>query len=178
MQKRQFTEQELIVLLKAKDQKGFDLLYTRYSGSLYMIALKIVHQEAIAQDVLQDSFVKIWKHIASYNASKGSLFTFILNITRNTAIDKTRSLAYQHELKGFTLKDDIMDSRDATYQQVEHIGVGKFVEALSPPYKQLINYVYLQGYTHKQAATALHIPLGTAKTRLKKAITQLQLMML
>ncbi|MDO1451116.1 RNA polymerase sigma factor [Rhodocytophaga aerolata] len=175
------TEQELIGLLQAKEKKGFDLLYHLYSNALYTIAFKIVHSQQLAEDVLQDSFIKIWKNIHTYDASKGSLFTFILNITRNTAIDKTRSLYYQKQRQGLKctiLLFDRVDQKHCFYQQVDYIGITKYIDALAPQYKHLIEYVYLKGYTHQEAAKALEIPLGTAKSRLKSAIAQLQLMIL
>jgi RNA polymerase sigma-70 factor (ECF subfamily) len=170
-------EQELISLLKAKDKKGFDLLYSLYSPAMYAIVLKIVHSQELAQDVLQDSFVKMWKNIHTYDASKGSLFTFILNITRNTAIDKTRSLYYQQQRKGVSFTNlhfEGLDQTHPSYQQVDHIGMGKYIDALAPCHKILIEYIYLKGYTHEQAAKILEIPLGTVKSRLKVAISILK----
>ena len=74
------------------------MLYDQYSGALYGVILKVVRIEEVAQDVLHDSFVKIWKKIQSYDSGKGTLFTWILNVARNTAIDKTRSKAYKQQL--------------------------------------------------------------------------------
>src|SRR3712207_4079549 len=82
------TEKELVRLLRQREKRGFTLLYDHYSSALYGIIRKIVRSEELAQDVLQDAFVKIWRGIDSYDASKGTLFTWILNVARNTAIDR------------------------------------------------------------------------------------------
>ncbi len=176
MKKLNLPEEKIICLLKARDKKGFDLLYKLYSGCLYNIALKIVHSREIAEDVLQDSFIKIWKNIDTYNASKGSLFTFILNITRNTAIDKTRSMAYKQERSGLTFDPVTIDQQDCFQPQVDYIGMEQYVKALDSRHQDLVKYVYFQGYTQDEAAKVLEIPLGTAKSRLKAAIGQLRLM--
>ena len=85
-----YTEQELTTLLKSNDRSAFEYLYDHYSPALYGIIVKIVKDEERACDAMQDTFLKIWKNISSYNSEKGTLFTWILNIARNTAIDKLR----------------------------------------------------------------------------------------
>jgi RNA polymerase sigma-70 factor (ECF subfamily) len=168
-------EERIVCLLKARDKKGFDVLYKLYANSLYSIALKIVRSSDIAEDVLQDSFIKIWRNIDTYDKSKGSLFTFILNITRNTAIDKTRSIAYKQEMNAVVCKASVKDER--TYsQQVDFMGMESYIAKLTPQHQHLIQYVYFQGYTHDEAAKELGIPLGTVKSRLKAAIHKLRIM--
>ncbi len=100
-------EKDLVSLLKSKDKRGFELLYDNYSKVLYGIILKIVHSEPLAEDVLQDAFVKIWKNIDAYDASKGTLFTWILNVSRNTAIDKIRSQSYKSTTKIQSLDNNV-----------------------------------------------------------------------
>ena len=78
--------------LQAKNEAALSYLYDNYSGALYGVLLKILKEPELCQDVLQESFVKIWKNIDRYNPSKGALYTWMLNIARNTAIDKVRKL--------------------------------------------------------------------------------------
>jgi RNA polymerase sigma-70 factor (ECF subfamily) len=170
------SEERVVCLLKSRDKKGFDLLYQFYSGCLYNIALKIVRSREIAEDVLQDSFVKIWKNIDSYDSSKGSLFTFILNVTRNTAIDRTRSLAYKYETQAVLFNTMLVDSRDYFQQKTDYLGMDKCIAQLTPQHQDLIKYVYFEGYTHDEAAKVLEIPLGTAKSRLKAAVDKLKVL--
>jgi RNA polymerase sigma-70 factor (ECF subfamily) len=86
MKKQLLIQQQLIALLKAKDKKAFDYLYDPYAGCLYTIIVKVVHDRELANDLLQDSFMSIWINMATYDISKGSLFTWMLNIARNKAI--------------------------------------------------------------------------------------------
>lgn len=176
MKKQLLSEQELIELLKAKQKKGFDYLYNHYALALYAIALKIVHDQAIAQDILQDSFVKIWQHAAEYDASKGRLFTWILNVVRNTAIDRTRSLSYKNDFSALRIDNECkrVDKLFYTEMKIDTIDLVNNVAKLQADQKQIIDYVYLKGYTHAQAAEQLQIPLGTVKTRIKSAICSLK----
>lgn len=169
-------EKELVDLLKSKDKRGFDLLYDNYSKVLYGIILKIVHSEELAEDVLQDSFVKIWRNAASYDSSKGTLFTWILNVARNTAIDRIRSQEYKHSSKIQPIDNNvhIVSGESTTQTQVEHIGLEKVVADLKPEQRIIIDYIYFKGFTQAEVAETLNIPLGTVKTRVKSAINRLR----
>jgi RNA polymerase sigma-70 factor (ECF subfamily) len=79
------TEQELINSLRAKEKRGFDVLYDKYSTCLYVVVLKIVQDQQVAEDVLQDSFIRIWQQAPCYDSSKGTLLTWLLTMTRDTA---------------------------------------------------------------------------------------------
>ncbi len=180
MRKPIITENQLVTLLKARDKKGFDLLYAGYAKALYDVILRIVRQNTVAEDILQDSFVKIWQNISSYDSSKGTLFTWILNIARNTAIDRLRSHAYKKDACTCGLDNNsiAIDKKHHINQQTDSIHLTKWVKVLKPEHQQLIEYVYIQGYTQNEAAEALHIPLGTAKSRIKNAIHQLRLLLI
>ena len=88
--KVKYSEEELVTALKRNERIAFEFLYDHYSGALFNIISKTLRDEEKAADVLQESFLKIWKNIASYNPEKGRLFTWIMNIARNGAIDAVR----------------------------------------------------------------------------------------
>jgi RNA polymerase sigma-70 factor (ECF subfamily) len=169
-------EKDLVALLKSKDKRGFELLYDNYSKVLYGIILKIVHSEELAEDILQDAFVKIWKNIAAYDPSKGTLFTWILNVARNTAIDKIRSQKHKNmsQIQSLGNHVSMLDSQSNMQTQIEHIGLDKVVDSLKPEQKILIDYIYFKGFTQAEVAETLNIPLGTVKTRVKSAINHLR----
>ena len=77
--------------LQAKDKSALEHLYDNYSGALYGVIFRVIKNEDIAEEVLQDVFLKIWDRFDQYDSAKGKLFTWMLNIARNQAIDKTRS---------------------------------------------------------------------------------------
>ena len=170
------SEENLVALLQSKDNHGFSILYDNYSFALYMAIFKIVRSEEIACDVMQDSFVKIWKNITSYNPTKGSLHTWMLNIARNTAIDKTRSRDFinaQHN-DGLESFANIIDNQE--YSNFDAIGLEKVLCQLRPEHQQIIDLLYFQGYTHSEVADEFGIPLGTIKTRVRNAIKHLRIL--
>jgi RNA polymerase sigma-70 factor, ECF subfamily len=169
-------EDALVSLLQSKDERGFSILYDNYSSALYGVILKIVRSEEIAADVMQDAFVKIWKNIEGYNRTKGTLFTWILNVARNTAIDKIRSQEFQNSQKNQDLETSInfIDNQGSSQFDVDAIGIRKVVENLRPEHQQMIDLLYFQGYTQAEVSEEFNIPLGTVKTRVKAAVVQLR----
>jgi RNA polymerase sigma-70 factor, ECF subfamily len=169
-------EGDLVLMLQSKDERGFSILYDNYSSALYGVILKIVRTEEIAADVLQDAFVKIWKNIEGYNRTKGTLFTWMLNVARNTAIDKIRSQDFQNSQRNQDLDStvELIDSQANSQFDVDAIGLKKVVENLRPEHRQMIDLLYFQGYTQAEVAEEFNIPLGTVKTRVKAAIVQLR----
>ena len=169
-------EGDLVLMLQSKDERGFSILYDNYSSALYGVILKIVRTEEIAADVMQDSFVKIWKNIEAYNRTKGTLFTWMLNVARNTAIDKIRSQDFQNSQRNQDLDStvEIIDNQASSQFDVDAIGLRKVVENLRPEHRQMIDLLYFQGYTQAEVAEEFDIPLGTVKTRVKAAIVQLR----
>jgi len=96
---KKYSEPELIILLKQHDQSAFGYLYDNYAGALLSIIKNIISDNEIANDVLQEVFMKIWRQADSYDQTKGRLFTWMLNIARNTSIDMIRSKQYQNSQK-------------------------------------------------------------------------------
>lgn len=168
------SEEELINLLKKDSQEGISILYDNYSSALYGVITKIVRSEEIAQDILQDAFVKIWKNFSSYDSSKGRLFTWMINIARNRAIDYIRS----KDFKNRNLND--YDTNNAELSgitseiNIDQIGLKETVNLLDPKLKVIIDTIYLKGYTQAETAEHLNIPLGTVKSRVRSALIELR----
>jgi len=171
-----YRETELVTKLKANSQSAFEYLYDHYSAALYGVILKIVKDEARAADVLQESFLKIWRNIASYSPEKGTLFTWMLNISRNRAIDMLRAEAKTD--KKVVCLDVITETQhdpaDGWSHIVYEMDVKRWVARLSPERRIPIELVYFQGYTHEEAAERLSIPLGTVKSRIRKGLQELR----
>ena len=169
-----YSEQELTAALKAKDDKAFSYLYDHYSGSLYSIILQIVKSPEVANDILQEVFVSIWRKIESYDPTKGRLFTWMLNISRNASIDMLRSKNYQNSQKNQEITDNVYGLNQATQTSTDSIGLSKFLGKLRPEQRVLIELAYFKGYTHDEIAQLESIPLGTVKTRIRSALLQLR----
>ncbi len=143
---------------------------------MYGIISRVVKNEDVAEEVLQDVFLKIWDKIESYDASKGKLFTWMLNIARNQAIDKTRS----KEISKGRKTDDIdnlvgrIDKADYNELSVEAIGLSEVLVKLTNDQRFVIEKLYLEGYTQSEVSEEFDIPLGTVKTRTRMAMSELR----
>lgn len=174
--KLNLSEEELVQALHRHEKVAAEALYDMYSPSLYGVIFRVVNDEATAEDVLQETFVKIWNSSGSYSADKGRLFTWMMNIARNLAIDKVRSKDFRNQFKNQELENNVsvIDEQSSTAYKPELLGVKDLVEKLRPEQKSILDLIYFKGYTHTEAAEELGIPLGTIKTRLRTAIQQLR----
>jgi len=168
------SEEELIRRLKQQEDSALSILYDNYSVAIYGVILRIVKLEAVAEDVMQESFVKIWTSFEQYDVEKGRLFTWMINIARNTAIDKIRSKQYRVGSRTKTIEDSNVSNMESSYDvKPEHLGLKEVVAKLNPDQKQIIDMMYFDGYTQSEVAEELSIPLGTVKTRSRAAIKML-----
>ncbi|MFK7905523.1 MAG: RNA polymerase sigma factor [Chitinophagales bacterium] len=172
------SEEQLVTLLKAHNKVAMGMLYDNYAAALYGIIMRITQSKHHSENILQDSFVKIWKNIQSYDASKGRLFTWMLNIARNTAIDFTRSKGFRKTSKTDSIDTQVYTPDNlSTETNVQSIGLQDIVAKLDPNLKQIIDLVYFQGYTQKEIAEEFDIPLGTVKSRVRIAVRELRKLM-
>lgn len=165
--------------LKSQNTQALEYLYDHYSAALYGAISRIVQTEEMASEVLQDVFLKIWERIGSYDPAKGRLFTWMLNVARHQAIDKTRSKESRKGKK----TDDIdllvhkIDKSDFMEVSTDAIGLTEVLNKLNDDQRLVVDYLYLKGYTQSELAAEFGIPLGTVKTRLRAAMSQLRLLL-
>jgi RNA polymerase sigma factor (sigma-70 family) len=167
-----YTETNLVELLKQRDNRAFNYLYEHYSAALYGIVLPIVNETEIANDVLQEVFLNIWRKIESYDPVKGRLFTWMLNIARNASIDTLRSKSFQNSRKNQPLRETVNWSTNE--QNIDNIGLRKVLDKLKDEQRTLVELAYFKGFTHEEIAAIEGIPLGTVKTRIRTALIQLR----
>jgi RNA polymerase sigma factor (sigma-70 family) len=162
--------------LKSKDKSALEFLYDHYSGALYGVVFRILKNEDIAEEVLHDIFLKIWDKIDQYDSAKGKLFTWMINIARNQAIDKTRSkeISKDQKTRGIENVVNKIDSRGYNEQRVEDIGVKDIIKNLPDEQQFVVEYLYFKGYSQSELAEEFDIPLGTVKTRLRLAMQSLR----
>lgn len=134
----------------------------------------MVPEREFANDVLQEVFIKIWRQIESYDNTKGRLFTWMLNIARNASIDAVRSKGYQKNKQNRELTENVYDAGGSTTFNTDKIGLRKLVHNLKEEYRLLIDLSYFQGFTQYEISRMMNIPLGTVKTRMRSALTQLK----
>ncbi len=172
--------EQLVNKFQQKDIKAFETLYGMYSDSMQGVIYNIVRDQDIAQEVMQDVFIKAWNSADSYSAKKGRFFTWLINISRNAAIDKTRSKAFKNSKQNLNSDYfvDIIQTQDSLDDQTDAIGIKKFVTKLADKCKAVIELLYFKGYTQKEASEELDMPIGTIKTRNRNCIKELREMVL
>jgi RNA polymerase sigma-70 factor (ECF subfamily) len=171
-----YNEEELIALLKGGDESAFAYLYDNYSAALYGIIYRIINNNQLAEDILQEAFVKIWNNFSSYDASKGRLFTWMVNIARNLSIDTTRGKSYKQQMKIQSNENAVTNASNRVNEneRFDLLGVRQQLTALKEDQKQIIDLAYFQGFTQNEISQKLGIPLGTVKTKIRTAILELK----
>ena len=166
-------EKHIVELLQERDEKAISLLYDNYADTLYGVAYKVVKDEDLAQDIIQESFVKIWKKSDSYDPTKAKLFTWLFRITRNTAIDKLRSINTKSDKE---IQIDVSDVYNLGEQSIkpEFIDVKENLDKLEPKYRIVLEALFFEGMTQQEASDELDIPLGTVKSRLKIGLREMR----
>lgn len=166
-------ETEIVTLLEKGDKKAISLLYENYADALFGVISKVISDPDLAQDALQETFVKVWKKAKSYDSKKAKLFTWLYRIAYNTAIDKVRSYSIKskkeiqiddsnvYKLTSVSLNQDVMD-------------IKKHLNTLEEKYQIVINALFFEGMTQQEASDELDIPLGTIKSRLKIGLRELK----
>jgi RNA polymerase sigma-70 factor (ECF subfamily) len=170
------SEIHIVQQLREKDKQVIEQLYDQYSAVLFGIILKIVQSNEVAEDALQESFVKIWSNGSSYDSAKGTIFTWMLNIARNTAIDKVRAAngKKKAQLSDYNALLGKEGQHPSAELQIDQIGLIQVVDGLEEKYREMIDLIYFKGYTQEEISQELGMPLGTVKSRLRIAIRELR----
>jgi RNA polymerase sigma-70 factor (ECF subfamily) len=175
LQPATYTEKELVDALKQHRNDAYRHLYMHYRGAIYNNILQVIPSAEAADDVLQEVFVTIWKNIDKYDESKGRLFTWMLKLTRNMAINHTRVKNFKVHSKNEDINNYVsIIEKNNEEAGINHIGLRQQVHKLRPEYKDVLELSYFQGFKQEEIASALKIPLGTVKTRLRNAIIELR----
>lgn len=170
-----FAEETLVRRLKSGERDAFAELYDRYGNSLYGVIFALVKNESDTENLLQDSFVKIWRNINLYDAEKGRLYTWLVTIARRLALDFVRS--NQYATRQMIQPAELLVCKEANSSEsarTDHIGLDKLLGKLSPQLKQIIDLQYFMGYTQQEIADELGLPLGTVKSRTRAALSELR----
>jgi len=169
----------LISQFQKKDEIAFEKLYNMYGESMLGVIHNIVRDRSVAEEVKQDVFIKAWNNSSSFNPEKGRFFTWILNIARNAAIDKTRSKAFKNSHKNLDAQFfvDILETQEDLNRKTDAIGITKFMRKLSKKCIEVLELLYFKGFTQKEASESLNMPIGTIKTRNRNCINELRQML-
>ncbi len=160
------------------DRDAFRTLYQRYANAVYSMALRITRDPDLAEEVTQDVFMKLWNKHDMYNQNRGRFSTWLLSVTRFAAIDrlryeKRRFQAVGEALEGPTSQEvHTAQANHELWERGQHLRM--LLERLPPEQRQVVELAYFGGFTHRELAERLGLPLGTVKSRLRLALAKLR----
>ncbi len=168
-------DQEIAQRLKQRDANAMAELYDKYGGLLYSVILRAVANQATAEDLLQETFLRIWNRIHTFDVERGRLEGWIVTIARNRAIDYLRSLRSQPAESGTTLEDlehsGLFITKETEADRLtRRKAVGAALERLNEEQREVLELTHFQGLTQTEIAERLHKPLGTVKSLVRSAL--------
>ena len=158
---------------------AMELLYQRYSALLYSLAYRMTANQHIAEDLLQDALLAIWRHAASYAPQSGSVRSWLLSIMHHRIIDYLRRKRIRSQdipMEEAEWNEDIAfpDVWEDAWRSIERSLVRECLAKLLPEQRTIIELVYFHGWTQTEIAEKYHLPLGTVKSRMRLALLHLK----
>lgn len=175
------SDEELLDRVTARDQDAFESLYLRHSDLVYSIALRVVADPGIAQDVAQEVFLRVWRHPSLFDVSRGRFVSWLMSVARNRAVDEVRSRGRRRlrEVVPAPGADDppdpqAVDPQLAAQLSIERERVRGAMDGLPDEQRLAVELAYFGGMTQQEIASVLNTPLGTVKTRVRLAMKKLR----
>jgi RNA polymerase sigma-70 factor (ECF subfamily) len=172
------TDEELISALALQELGALDALYDRYHRVAFSMAYRILGDRGLAEDVVQDAYLSIWRQAKSFRHDRGSARTWLMSVVHHRAIDKLRSHANAPNFVPIDEAQDRESDLPGTWQHVWASLSGDAVrgamECLPAEQKKSIELAYFSGYTHVEIAGLMNVPLGTVKGRMRMGLQKLK----
>lgn len=179
------TDLGLLQRIAVRDDTALAELYDRHSSLAYSVIMRILRSPSDAEDVLQETFVRVWSRADTYDSRIGSPAAWLTRIARNRAIDRLRAQRVRRHISGepdVTLDGDTTMPEAATLETPEVVvqaaatarALRTAMSALPAVQRELIEAAFFEGYTHHELAARLGLPLGTVKTRIRTGLTSMR----
>ncbi len=160
----------LIKRLQNQDSKALSIIYDRYSGALYGVILRICKDENMAQDLLQETFLKIWQKSNSYDSKKGKFFTWSYRIAKNLTLNALRNPSKLIQNEDLS----VYENKDSSEPELDLLQLNGSLKRLEPHHQKALELIYFNGLTHREAHEEMNVPLGTFKSYIKQALKKLR----
>lgn len=173
-------DRDLLDRVSSGDLGVFSLIYDRYSQAAFSLALKVSGDPSLAEDVVQESFISVWRRPSSFDASRGSFSSYLLGIVHHKCVDAIRheeSLKRRSEAAGRMVDPAPAGVEEAAWMTMRRERVKAAVLRLSDVQREAMELAYFEGFTHSEVAEKLGIPLGTAKSRLRDGLIRLRVLL-
>ncbi len=176
------TDNELMALISAGESEALDMLYHRYAASVYQTVLRVVQDQTLAEDLVQDVFWRVWRGSSGFAAERGQVVAWLRAVARNVGVDELRRLRAGPVLirtevehaRMRELADDQADVAAAAIKQEQRYMIVAALQQLPFEQRQVIALNFFGGRTYKEIAAALNHPLGTVKTRARRGLQKLK----
>jgi RNA polymerase sigma-70 factor, ECF subfamily len=168
------SDEDLLELVaERRDERAFDELYRRYARAVYGVCRRLIGDHGRSEDVVQEAFTKAWRAAAGYRRDRGTAAGWLFTIARNAALDALRSRVSLSHSEGPDLPDDSPgpDVRAEAAEEAFHVHA--LVDGLPDHERAVIELAYFEGLSQTEVATRLGMPLGTIKSRTRRALTRL-----
>ncbi|MAS36865.1 MAG: RNA polymerase subunit sigma-70 [Anaerolineaceae bacterium] len=173
-----YDEADLMRRIHARDEQALSELYQFYGSRVYGLALRIIRNNTLAEEVTQDTFLKVWKQAYRWDDERGSVITWMLTITRYTAIDRLRREKRQSPWVSIGLDDVLHIMGQAGYVDdpawQDSRLVRGLIQQLSVDQQEVIELSFFKAMSHQEMADHLQLPLGTVKSRVRRALQNLR----
>ena len=171
-------DEDLISLVQSGDPDAFAALYDRHSRAAFSLAHRMMGERQAAEDLAQESFIKVWRGAASYRAERGSVRTWILSVVHNRGIDQLRSQSSRsrtrERVEAEAPQSQPSEAFSEAWKNAQREQVREALETLPEEQLKILELAYFSGYTHLEIARLLKIPLGTVKGRMRLGIKKLR----
>jgi RNA polymerase sigma-70 factor (ECF subfamily) len=176
---RSLADEDLMQLLQRGDPRAFELVYDRHSGAAFSLAYRMVGRGNVAEDVVQEAFLSIWRSGARYERARGSVRTWVLGIVHHRAIDQLRrSSVHDKRRASDEGLEERLESGERTDNEVarreEAASIRSAMDTLPADQSHVIELAYFGGFTHTEIAGILEAPVGTVKGRMRLGLEKLR----
>lgn len=176
---QRLADEELMHLIRGGDPRAFAVVYDRHCGSAFSLAYRMCGTRAAAEDVVQEAFLSLWRSGGRYDASRGSVRTWLLGITHNRSIDALRRATVHDRRRasdeGLEERFQAPDRTDVEVARREEASeIASAMAELPEEQSEVIRLAYFGGYTHTEIADILGAPLGTVKGRMRLGLEKLR----
>jgi RNA polymerase sigma-70 factor (ECF subfamily) len=176
---RGLADEELMELVDAGEMRAFEVIFDRHAGAGYSLAYRMCGRRALAEDIVQEAFLSLWRSGSGYDRARGSVRSWVLSAVHNRAIDALRRTGAK---AGRDVSDEgiaeRLPAREATDAEVERRDEARRVrgalDELPSDQRQVIELAYFGGLTHSQIAEVLELPPGTVKGRMRLGLTKMR----
>lgn len=168
---------ELLKAIAARDEAALAQLYDRYRVILFGLLVRILNSREEAEDVLQETFLQVWRRAADFDETRGRPFTWLVTMARSRGIDRLRTLAARERTAVAAARDEaevISDAASDAFRSEQRALITNALDHLPDEQKQTLLLAYFDGLTQSEIAARLNAPLGTVKTRMRTGMIKLR----